>query len=275
MSGYVIVTCALQAQERPSLELSGYHYLPVRGSTNLHLKTCIYITLREEEVNMIHPCFPHCFCVSRTLVLTSTITCRRAVPVPGLTTISASSLSFFQHNKSVNCATQIHQTRDSAPNRWAPNQATKMTLIVEVQHGSVSAIRPNHQLPLTCVDLAFLHPYWNSLFFHSSLPLLLIVRRPRCFPFQDALVYSVKTQERRKKLWEFCHCNNTPHRQGCQPLIMISFISLFVFAVLTPGPLLLNTILSYDLNMASLFAQLETCDAINFTNLLETFHPSV
>lgn len=211
------------------------------------------------------------------LCFTSVITCRHAVPVPGLTTkLSASSLSFFFFN-TTNVQTVQHksnwsQTRDGAPNRWAPNQATKMTLIAEVQHGSVSAIQPNHQLPLTCVDPVFLHPYWNSLFVRSSLPLLPIVRRPRCVPFQDALVYSVTTQGKKKKLWEFCHCNNTPCHQGCQPLIMISFISLFIFAVLGPDSLLLNTILSYDLNEASLFAQLETHDGI-FHKSFENISP--
>lgn len=116
--------------------------------------------------------------------------------------ISASSLSFVF--KTTNVQTVQHksnwsQTRDGAPNRWPPNQATKMTLIVEVRHGSVSAIQPNHQLPLTCADPVFLHLYWNSLFLRSSLPLLPIVRRPRCVPFQDALVYSVKTQEKKKE----------------------------------------------------------------------------
>lgn len=199
MSGYVVVTCVLRAQERPSLELSGYHYLPIRGSSNRHLKTCIYITLREEEVNMIHRRFPHSFRVSRPLVLTSVIACHRAVPVPRFNHRIGLISSFFSRQKTVQHKSNWSQTRNGAPNRRAPNQATKMTLIVEVQHGSVSAIQPNHQLPLTCVDPVFLHPYWNSLFFRSSLPLLPIVRRPRCVPSQDALVYFVKTQEKKTK----------------------------------------------------------------------------
>lgn len=150
------------------------------------------------------PLFSSLFPCQSPLVLTSVITCRHAVPVPGLTTMSAYRPHLFLFFDTTNVQTVQHksnwsQTRNSAPNRWAPNQATKMTLIVEVQHGSVSAIQPNHQLPLTCVDPVFLHPDWNSLFFRSSLPLLLIVRRPRCVPFQDALLYSVKTLEKKKK----------------------------------------------------------------------------